>query len=168
MTKTYSAGVSNECACNLVSEVVQKAGRVRLRVSGSSMVPAMRPGDLITVERASLKDIAQGEIVVFARSGRLVVHRVLTTVHAPTKSGIARAPGNSREPLLRTRGDRARRPDPIVYSSELLGRVTQIERGGHRVQLGARARLSAATRAFTWVLRVSDRATALYLRVSSL
>ncbi len=77
-------GVSSISGCNLVSEAVRAVGRVRLRVSGTSMVPSMRPGDLITVERAGTAEIAPGEIVVFARAGRLVVHRV---------TGITAGPG---------------------------------------------------------------------------
>jgi signal peptidase I len=155
-------GVLNASACHLVSEAVRKAGRVRLRVSGASMVPSMRPGDLITVERACAEEISPGEIVVFAREGRLVVHRVTAKVPATA--------GNPGEPLLKTRlltrGDRARRDDPLVSSSELLGRVTQIRRGSRAVRL--RTRLSAAEQVFCRLLRISDRATSLYLRVSAL
>ncbi len=92
--------------------------------------------------------------MVFAREGRLVVHRV------KSKSG------NFREPLLATRGDRSRRDDPVVAGSELLGRVTQIERGGRRARL--RTRLSATEQVICSLLRISDHATYLYLRVSAL
>jgi signal peptidase I len=155
-------GVSSICGCNLVSEVVRKAGRVRLRVSGTSMVPAMRPGDLITVERISTAEITPGEIVVFARSGRLVVHRVTGTVAAPDFANS----GKESEPLIETRGDCARRNDPIVRGSELLGRVTQIERGTRRLE--PRATLGTAQQVISRVLRISDRAARLYVRVSSL
>jgi|SRR5882724_1601375 len=153
-------GVSSTCRCNLVSEAVRKAGRVRLRVSGTSMVPAMRSGDLITVERAGIAEIGLGEIVVFARSGRLVVHRVagILAASCPTSAG------DKSELLLQTRGDCARRNDPIVQGSELLGRVTQIERGSQRVQ--PRATLGRAQQLISRLLRISDRAARLYVRVS--
>jgi signal peptidase len=166
MIEPILINASNSSACNLVSEVVRKSGRVRLRVSGTSMVPAMRPGDLITLESASLREIAPGEIVVFARSGRLVAHRVKAIISAP----VPTANSKSGEPRLRnrllTRGDRARRDDPMVSNSELLGRVTQIERGNRRVCL--RTSLTAADRVISRLLRISDRATFLYLRVSAL
>ena len=41
--------------CDLAAEVADAFGRVRLRVSGTSMVPAIRPGDMVSVERASVK-----------------------------------------------------------------------------------------------------------------
>jgi signal peptidase len=158
MTKSAPMNVRNASACNLVAEAVRNAGRIRLRVSGASMVPALRPGDLITVESAKAAEISPGEIVVFVLSGRLVVHRVTAKVTAKTD--------NPREPLLATRGDRARRDDPVVSGGELLGRVTQIERGSRRVRV--RNSLSAAQKVVCRLLRVSDRATSLYLRVSAL
>ena len=153
-------GVSSISACSLVSEVVRKAGRVRLRVAGTSMVPAMRPGDLVTVERAGMKELVLGEIVVFARSGRLVVHRVTGIV---ASAGFAK-PGSESEPLLQTRGDCTRWKDPIVRSSELLGRVTQIERGGRCTQ--PPTTIGITQRAVSRLLRISDRAARLYVRVS--
>jgi|CZKC01.1.fsa_nt_gi signal peptidase I len=155
-------GVSSISGCNLVSEVVRTAGRVRLRVSGTSMVPAMRPGDLITVERAGTAEIAPGEIVVFARSGRLVVHRVTGITAVP---GFAKS-GNEGERLLQTRGDCARWNDPIVRGSELLGRVTQIERGSRRMR--PRTTLGTAQQVISRLLRISDRAARFYARVSPL
>lgn len=153
--------LSSTTGCNLVSEAVRTAGRVRLRVSGTSMMPAMRPGDLLTVERAGTADVAPGEIVVFARSGRLVVHRVTGITAIP---GSAKSGGNEGDTLLQTRGDCARRKDPIVRGSELLGRVTQIERGSLRMQ--PRTTLGTAQQVISRLLRISDRAARLYVRVS--
>jgi signal peptidase I len=166
MTKSAATIVPNECACNLVGEVVGNAGRVRLLVSGTSMVPAMRPGDLITVESADLLRITLGEIVVFKREGRLVAHRVTAIFAAPAQL----TDGNAREQLshtrLITRGDRARHDDSAISSSELLGRVTQIERGSRRVRL--RKKLTKADNVICRLLRLSNRVTGLYLRVSAL
>jgi signal peptidase I len=137
-----------------VTEALRKSGRVRMLVSGASMVPALRPGDLITVESASAGEISPGEIVVFELSGRLVVHRVVAKT------------GNLREPLLATRGDRTRREDPLVSSVKIFGRVTQIERGNRRVR--PRNKLTGAHRVICRLLRISDRATSFYLRISAL
>jgi signal peptidase I len=154
IAKPFPTRVLNASECNLIGDAVREFGCIRLRVSGASMLPAIRPGDLVTVESVKVEEISPGEIVVFACEGRLVCHRV---------TAIA---GNAGEPLLATRGDRARRDDPLVSSSELLGRVTQIERGHRRVAL--RTRLSAADQMICRLLRVSDRATSLYLRVTAL
>lgn len=159
MTKSDAFTFSTESACELVSGVVRNCGRVRLRVSGTSMVPTMCPGDMITVEKAAIREIAPGEIVVFSRSGRLVVHRVRALIQHSIHP-MDELVGGDR---LETRGDRMRRSDPVVEDSELLGRVTQIERRGLRIR--PRAQLKSSEKAMCTLLRMSDRATGLYLRV---
>lgn len=145
---------TNVLGCDLAAEVADTFGRVCLRVSGTSMVPAIHPGDLISVQRAGVGEIAPGEIAVFAREGRLIAHRVVARTGSPD------------EGYLVTRGDRTGRNDALVSSAELVGRVARIERGGSRVR--ARSRLNVAQQVICHVLRFSDRATYLYLRLAAL
>jgi signal peptidase I len=98
----------------LLAEVLRRFGEVRLRVSGTSMVPAIRPGDVLIVRRCAIEDIDPGDVVLFRGGRRLFVHRVTRTLLG---SGPA---------VLMTKGDALRRHDPPVRSSHLLGRVTQI------------------------------------------
>ena len=142
-------------ACGLASDVVRRFGGVRLRVFGTSMVPAILPGDLISVQRADLSEISIGEIVLYLRHERLFAHRV-----------VARA-GSDDDPRLVTRGDRLSHNDPLVSSLELLGRVTSIQCGdgrGHRPVRPA-ARVRHWERMAARVLQISDRATSVYLRL---
>ncbi len=145
---------SNALGLELAAEVVRTFGKLRLCVTGTSMVPAVHPGDLISVERTGVGEVSPGEIVVFAREGRLVTHRV-----------VARA-GSSCEAYLVTRGDRTRRNDPLVSGSELLGRVTSIDRGHRRFQ--PRNRLATPQHLICRLLCYSDRATSLFLRLATL
>jgi signal peptidase I len=139
--------------CELAGEVVSSFGEVRLRVLGTSMVPSVHPGDLVSIERAGPSEISAGEIALYLREGRLFAHRV-----------VARA-GTPEQPLLIFRGDRLRHNDPPVCTSELLGRVRSIERGRRRIQ--PRNRLSMWERMIALLLRSSDRATYLYLRLDA-
>ena len=148
--------ISTTLSCSLASEVVRTFGKVRLRVLGTSMVPSVLPGDLISVQRAGLSGISCGEIVLYSREGRLFAHRV-----------VGRA-GSREDPRLITRGDRLSHNDPPVSSSELLGRVTSIQCGdgrGHR-QVRPAVRLNTREQMIVRVLRTSDRATYLYLRLA--
>lgn len=136
--------------CGLAAEVVRRFGAVRLRVTGGSMTPAVRPGDTILVQRCGMAEISTGEIVLFARYGRLFAHRVTGNV---TRSG---------EGCLLTRGDRLRMADPAVSRSELLGRVSRIERKEETIYPSVQR--SLAQRMISRILSYSDRATSLYLR----
>jgi signal peptidase I len=134
--------------------VADKFGRVYVRAWGTSMVPAIRPGDLICLQRAELAEICVGEIAAFVREGRLTIHRV------------ASKNANSPELQLVTRGDRLRRDDPPVPADELIGRVTYIERDGTRVSLSSRR--GWKQQVLGPLLRASDSMTYLYLRLVSL
>jgi signal peptidase I len=147
---------STTLACCLAGEVVRTFGGVRLRLFGTSMVPSLLPGYLISVQRAELSEISPGEIVVYSREGRLIAHRV-----------VARA-GSHDDPRLITRGDRLSYTDPLVSSLELLGRVTSFQCGdglSHRRVLPA-ARVRLWEQMIARVLQVSDRATSVYLRLA--
>jgi signal peptidase I len=148
--------IPTKLACGLAGEVVRTFGKVRLRVFGTSMVPSILPGDLISVQRAGLSEISSGEIVLYAREGRLFAHRVVGRV------------GSHDDPRLITRGDRLSQNDFPVSTSEFLGRVTSIQCGdgrGHR-QVRPPAPLNTREHLIVRVLQTSDRATYLYLRLA--
>jgi signal peptidase I len=142
-----------EVACGLAEDVIRTFGETRLRVFGTSMVPFILPGDLISVRRSDPVEISNGEIVLYAREGRMFAHRV-----------VGRA-GGPDDALLITRGDLLRRCDPPVSSSELLGKVISIERGGR--QLRTTSSLGGFSRAFVRLLQTSGRATYFYAKLVS-
>lgn len=147
---------SMELACGLAEEVVREFGEVHLRVFGTSMVPSILPGDLVSIRRACLQDIIPGEVILFLQNGRLFVHRVVDRkINVSTDCAD--------ETFLITRGDRLRRNDPPVSSRELLGRLVSIERDHRKVQLISRRSDSLMVR----LLQSSDRLTYLYLRLAA-
>ncbi len=146
--------VESVIACGLAGEVVRTFGNVRLRVFGTSMVPYVLPGDLISVQRANVSEISLGEIVLYSREGRMFAHRVV---------GCKGSPENSH---LITRGDSLRHNDPPISSSELLGRVISIERGN--CQWRPTLDLSTWERIIVRLFRNSNHATYLYLRLAPL
>lgn len=98
----------------LATESLRLAGRLRLRVGGSSMLPAIRPGDILEVHARRARDITPGSVVLFERAGRLFAHRVV------------RNEGGA----LVTRGDTLPHADAAIGEAELLGEVIAVERNG--------------------------------------
>jgi signal peptidase I len=158
MHKNDQRNTSTEMACGLAGEVVRTFGKVRLRVFGTSMVPSILPGDLIVIQRAGLREISPGEVVLFTWMGRLFVHRVVDRKGSSAAAGLD-------ETFLITRGDRLAHDDPPVSSRDLLGRVVSVERGNRKVELPART--DGSTHYIARLLRASDRATYLYLRLAA-
>jgi signal peptidase I len=120
-TNMTAEGVARE----LATEVVRSFGVLRFRATGSSMLPAIWPGDIVLVQRRRIEEIGVGEIVLFRCYGRLVSHRVIA--HLGT--------------FLVTQGDTIPQADPPVMASELLGTVTEIVQRGKRISPSTSPRL---------------------------
>ena len=103
--------------CELFSQVLRSYGKAQLRVTGTSMLPAVWPGDILTICRADLSQVVPGKIVLFMRDHRFFAHRVREKA---SQGG---------QPLLVTRGDRLSENDPAISKGDLLGTVTSILRG---------------------------------------
>jgi hypothetical protein len=127
---------------NLAAEVLHRFGEVRFVAHGSSMIPSIYPGDLLTVRSESIADARHGEIVLFLLSGRFFVHRVMRKW--PERNRI----------FFATRGDALSQEDPSVDGSQLLGRVTSILRHGKQVK--SATRLNPWTKFLRWAVRNSD------------
>ena len=132
----------------LATEVVSRFGRIRLRVTGTSMLPALRPGDLLTIRRVHLEEISLGDIALVVRGKQFFAHRVRDV--------------RCDEPYLTTRGDRLSYNDPPVLRSELLGKVAGVERNGRKV--GSVTWLNSSNGVLAHILRSSESATSLFVR----
>lgn len=105
--------VHDRIGCELVADALRAGVETRVRVMGTSMLPALWPGDILII-RSRAAGPAAGEIVLFTRYGRLFAHRVV------------RASGSE----LITRGDALPDRDPRLRASEVLGVVEGIIRDG--------------------------------------
>lgn len=117
--------------CELAAATLRRFGALRLRVTGSSMLPAIRPLDEIAVERCHAHEVRRGEVVLFVQRGRLFVHRVIAV--------------DSRGCIV-TRGDTNPTPDEPLLPGQLLGKVVHVRRRGTPIDPGEsmRQRLAAS------------------------
>jgi signal peptidase I len=117
-TGSMNTQTREECKCSLAAEVLRIWGRLRLRACGTSMLPTLWPGDLLTIRSHAFEQAGPGDIVLYMRAGRLFVHR------------IVRRSGSGPQAFLITRGDCMPKNDPPVREAELLGRVTHVRHCG--------------------------------------
>ncbi|MGD0956827.1 MAG: S24/S26 family peptidase [Candidatus Acidiferrales bacterium] len=127
----------------LAEEVLKSYGKLRILARGSSMVPAIFPGDILLVERDPLGRLRPGHIVLASRGGRFFAHRVvrLTALGGP--------------PRVITRGDALPENDPPFLDEEVLGRVTALVRGEKRIELKNENDLTGK-KLLRWAVRHSD------------
>lgn len=130
-------------ANELAAAVLRASGRLRIGAAGSSMLPAVRPSDVLLVRRVELERARVGDIVLYRRGRRLFAHRVVRSL-----------PGR-----LVTRGDALPGDDPPVGPAELLGRVLRVVRRGRALRPPGRRAASAiferSVRAGRWYERLA-------------
>jgi len=144
---------TNAAKCDLAGQVLHSFGTLRLRVTGSSMIPSLWPGDLLLIHRQDFGRISAGDIVLFARQGRLFAHRVVSSA------------GERRKEQMVTQGDALCVSDPPITSAELLGRVSLVLRAGKWTP--PRAGLSTGGHLLAALVSRSVRAAGLLVRLRS-
>jgi signal peptidase I len=120
----------DEVRCSLAAEVLRSWGVLKLRATGVSMLPTLWPGDLLTIECLRPEEAEPGEIVLYMRSDRFFVHRIVSKKLSLDNTSLV------------TRGDCMPDDDPPIGKNELLGRVTEVERSGPKFLPARRLPLS--------------------------
>jgi signal peptidase I len=141
--------IAHAAKCELAEKTLRRFGSLRLRVTGFSMLPSVWPGDLLLIRRQEMEQIYPGDIVLFARHGRLIAHRVVFKTDDPEA------------PSLVTRGDAVSAQDSAISPAELLGKVSGILRAGEWIQ--PRRRLSISARITAMFVSRSGRAAGILL-----
>jgi Peptidase S24-like len=114
--------------CELAAQVLKDSGMLRLRASGSSMMPSLWPGDILAVQPQSFERWRPGDIALYMRAGHFFIHRVITVADSGD--------------FLIVQGDCLPQPDPPVVAKEVLGKVVAIERDGLPVRAACRPSIS--------------------------
>jgi hypothetical protein len=97
--------------CELLAEALRRGRTVRIRAQGTSMLPALWPGDVLTVAPATDIALTPGAIALTVHGERLVAHRVMQRI------------GSGGAVSLITRGDALEHGDPPVPAARVLGIV---------------------------------------------
>ena len=104
----------------LVGGLLAQGISVRIQVTGTSMSPCIRSGDVVTITPPTTDEVRLGDVIAFSpHPGQLLIHRVV----ARTADG----------PL--TRGDATPGCDEPAGRS-MLGVVRRVQRAGRPVRLG--------------------------------
>jgi signal peptidase I len=112
-----------------VAGALQSHSRVVLRVYGASMLPWVRPGDVVVIHSASPDTVRCGDVVLFRRSDSLYVHRIVE------KRGLRRGA------RFLAKGDANPHADGIIGQEEILGRVVNLYRGNRLIDLDSPGQL---------------------------
>jgi signal peptidase I len=135
----------------LAAEMLRCHGAVQLKAWGTSMLPSLWPGDLVTIQSAAYDEVVSGDIVLVMRDNRFFVHRLVERRRVQDCLSWI------------TRGDAMPHNDPPVGASDLLGRVAGVRRGNR--SFVPRRRVSRLLSTLAWMLCRWDCFRSLTLRI---
>jgi len=115
----------------LHQDILDGGHSIRLSISGDSMSPILRDGDVVEVQPATPDQLRKGDLILFkTEEGFLILHRYI------------RSQAWFSQVWLLTKGDASLGFDRPVSPQQVLGRVVQIIRQGRVLSLeGKKARL---------------------------
>ncbi|MFZ3371295.1 MAG: S24 family peptidase [Candidatus Sulfotelmatobacter sp.] len=61
----------------LAAEMLRRRGTIHLKAWGTSMLPSVWPGDLLTIQNAAYDEVIPGDITLVLRDNRFFVHRLV-------------------------------------------------------------------------------------------
>ena len=103
--------VRDETLGLLVAEALRAGREVKFRAIGSSMIPAIWPGDILIAQSAACSFPEPGEVALILNDRGLRAHRIIENREVSQARSII------------TRGDALAECDAIVPASAVLGRV---------------------------------------------
>ena len=100
-----------------IADVLRRGVAARFHATGDSMHPTIRSGEHLHVKAVDARSLRVGDIVLARAMRGLTAHRVIRLEHQ----------------TIITRGDNALRRDGALRLSDILGRITHVEREGATV-----------------------------------
>jgi len=103
---------------DIFEDILNRGVDPRVRVSGRSMAPFLKGGEIVTIKKIPASALRRGDLVLFKDEvGNLLLHRLIYRKQLP---------GN--QFVLHTKGDASKSFDPPVRCAGVLGRVSAIEK----------------------------------------
>jgi hypothetical protein len=141
--------ISEAHKLDLAAKVLKSGGAIRLQALGTSMLPSIWPGDVLSIESKGGQNVVPGDIVLVARDGRFFIHRLIA------KHGAQWI----------TCGDAIPQNDPPVAEAQVLGKVSTIHRRMRTIVPGLR--VTPLVRTLAWIFCRSDLFRSVALRIHS-
>ena len=108
----------------LFEDVLNKGPSLRVKVTGMSMRPFLRGGEIVTIRKVPHFSLKTGDLILFKDSRDFpVIHRIIKK---------KKSSGNKK--TFQTKGDAVILSDEPVTYSQILGKVCKIEKKGLKAQ----------------------------------
>lgn len=98
---------------DISSELLQSGYSIEFQANGNSMYPAIKNGEMITVQPVELSDIKAGDVILYRNQARVIAHRVVRV---------------EPDSQLILRGDASQTLDAPIVPHQILGKVISTRR----------------------------------------
>ncbi len=149
LTKPVITEARDAHKLELAAEVLTSGHTLRLQAFGTSMLPSIWPGDILSVEPKSQQEFVAGDIVLVARRNRFFIHRLI----------------EKHDSRCITRGDSLPHNDDPADACDVLGRVSLIHKKNRTIVPNQRR--PRFNRALAWMLCHSGTFRMVALRLHS-
>ncbi|ADQ79266.1 ABC transporter related protein [Paludibacter propionicigenes WB4] len=113
----------NKQLLDFAETLLDENHQLSFRMSGNSMYPALKAGDIGFVQKCDEKDLNKGDIIVFNQNGRLVAHRLIGMF---TRDDIQ---------FIIAKGDKNSYTDNPITIESLIGKVYSFQRGNKKKKI---------------------------------
>ena len=114
--------LTDDAFAKLSREILEQGDSIRFKAHGSSMLPLIHDGDLLTIQSINLDSIKNGSVIFYqAIGGKCIAHRVVKIEPRDHKQ------------IILTRGDASPKSEERIQPHQILGHVVGIQRGKNQI-----------------------------------
>lgn len=96
-----------------IHKIINSIGKVSFTLSGTSMIPTLYPGTIITIKKFNFNELKPYDIIAYKKfDTHITIHRIINIVTSDN------------ETYIKTKGDNNEYPDSYyVYENEYIGKI---------------------------------------------
>lgn len=104
-------------------QLMEEKGKIHLRLSGFSMYPFLKEGDVALIKKEDISTLKIGDVIVFKQEQKMIAHRLMEIKKI----------GNQYE--LITKGDTSKKNDPLFSEHSYVGKIISFHRNEKNVTI---------------------------------
>ena len=97
-------------------KLIEEKGKIYLRLSGFSMFPFLKEGDVALIKKVEIHTLKLGDVIVFKQDQKMIAHRLMEI----NKNGA--------HYTLTTKGDTSKQNDPLFSEADYVGKIISFNR----------------------------------------
>ena len=107
-------------------KLIEEKGKIYLRLSGFSMFPFLKDGDVALIKKVEISALKTGDVIVFKLDQKMIAHRLMEIKK------------NGEHYEITTKGDTSKNNDPKFTELNYVGKITSFNRKEKNIKITTR------------------------------